>query len=889
MIDATMASSSTALSPQEIAGFASNGIVGPKPLLSRSQCALIVRYLRLEQPPTPADWPKARAVVEPLIFELATSPLLLEWLVQLLGEDVILWGASVVERRPAQTHLWHTDIETSMPDARCVSAWIGLENVSRRSALRFVRGSHRFEKPIQHVAFERGLRRPDLSEATAIALAHEFDRSAVVIEPDASEGDALLFDGRIWHGSHNSDNTVRTALLLQYSDARTAIRIPDFSQLEWPFRFHARPRPPCIAVHGSASGDANRLVPRPNVTGGTLTSQFCELALPLAQDPARGWRPHPQFSGRTAVVDEMSCHVSVLNAGCCPHPPHTHLEEELLVVLNGEAELLIPSDPEDERPRVERLEPGSFVHYPAYQYHTIRNVSDAPVTYLMLKWRAAPDETRAPLTTRVVRPPGTTHRHAPFSSEVLVEGPTAFLGNLHVHVSELQPGAGYASHVDAHDVAMVVLSGQIEINNRHLGPHCVTYFPAGEPHDMKNPSAVPARYLVFEFHAPPPVAGQSRAARASRSVLIVSDRPYLPDLCGGRESSMHDLACLLQQAGHRVTVLARSHPYTTTPFAMPENRSFLNLARRFSVTALRERLRFCVHRLAWKAPYPVIRKDNVRQTLDTLLRNGRYDLAIVNVQRPHEFVDVNAPHAHRCVVYFRDVEEISDIRSTSFPAHVTVVANSSFSASEVGRRLDRSVPVIAPYVNRDAYTTNSTGTYVTYVNTVEEKGLDLAFEIARACPDISFLFLEGWPLSHERLAKIRRMRSRAANVTWRRRVMDMRPIYEQTRVLLAPSQWQEAWGRVVVEAQFSGIPTVGSDVGGLGENIGDAGLILDPHAPVDEWVNAVRSLWDNREHYERLSQRARRKADSYWKNAASDALRLLEISTERHERPALET
>jgi hypothetical protein len=114
------------------------------------------------------------------------------------------------------------------------------------------------------------------------------------------------------------------------------------------------------------------------------------------------------------------------------------------------------------------------------------------------------------------------------------------------------------------------------------------------------------------------------------------------------------------------------------------------------------------------------------------------------------------------------------------------------------------------------------------VNTVEEKGLDLAFEIARACPDISFPFLEGWPLSHERREKIRRMRASTANVTWRRRVLDMRPIYQQTRVLLVPSQWDEAWGRVVVEAQFSGIPAVASDVGGLAQNVGDAGLISMP-------------------------------------------------------------
>ena len=79
--------------------------------------------------------------------------------------------------------------------------------------------------------------------------------------------------------------------------------------------------------------------------------------------------------------------------------------------------------------------------------------------------------------------------------------------------------------------------------------------------------------------------------------------------------------------------------------------------------------------------------------------------------------------------------------------------------------------------------------------------------------------------------KLAQMRAGAANITWHRRVLDMRPIYKQTRLLLVPSQWKEAWGRVVVEAQFSGIPEIASDVGGLAQNVSDAGRLLAADAP----------------------------------------------------------
>ena len=38
---------------------------------------------------------------------------------------------------------------------------------------------------------------------------------------------------------------------------------------------------------------------------------------------------------------------------------------------------------------------------------------------------------------------------------------------------------------------------------------------------------------------------------------------------------------------------------------------------------------------------------------------------------------------------------------------------------------------------------------------------------------------------------------------------DMRSVYAKCRILLAPSVWEEAYGRVVTEAQISGIPVVG--------------------------------------------------------------------------------
>jgi mannose-6-phosphate isomerase-like protein (cupin superfamily) len=223
----------------------------------------------------------------------------------------------------------------------------------------------------------------------------------------------------------------------------------------------------------------------------------------------------------------------VLGPGHSPHALHAHLEEELLVVLDGEAEVAIADHPFPDRARTERLGPGDFLYHPAYGHHTIRNPGDSPVTYLMLKWRGEPSGAEAPAGARVFRTAGADPPAGEeFARELLFEEPTAFLARLHAHLTVLQPGAGYAAHEDEHDVAILPLAGRVRVLGREAGPRGVLYLPAGHAHDMESIGDEPARYLVFEFQAarpapppdqaPPPESERDRLARELHTVLTSS-------------------------------------------------------------------------------------------------------------------------------------------------------------------------------------------------------------------------------------------------------------------------------------------------------------------------------------------------------------------------------
>lgn len=188
------------------------------------------------------------------------------------------------------------------------------------------------------------------------------------------------------------------------------------------------------------------------------------------------------------------------------------------------------------------------------------------------------------------------------------------------------------------------------------------------------------------------------------------------------------------------------------------------------------------------------------------------------------------------------------------------VAISQFTSEWFEQRFGKRPPVIYPVIIPESYRTCTTRENVTFINPIPFKGLDIALEIAKCCPDIPFVFVEGWLLRSDRRLELAQRLAEHHNVTLLERQLDMRRVYERCRILLAPSIWEEGYGRVVTEAQISGIPAVASARGGLPEAVGPGGILVDPDGPIDDWIAAIRKLWDDEEHYAQLSAAARRHA-----------------------------
>jgi len=474
----------------------------------------------------PHTWFKGHGASSRTFYDLATDYRIVSVVSQALGsDDILLWSASLAVREPGQAHPWHCDVEAWGEQSRSVSVWIGLRNCTPMTALSMLSGSHRFPSPVQELAAREGIKREDVDDAIVGTWAGEFDREASAIDHlHVYDGDAIVFDGNMWHRSAAMQTeSARVAVLLQYTLASSAVRMPDLTEpaWTWPFRFTSYPRIPCVRVAGFDApqrGPANLVVaPPPNHgadAGERLHSSTTSLQLPLVPLHHEGWMPFPVLRGLTNDLDDLSCHVSVLSQGACPHLPHQHPEEEILLVLSGRAELTLPALAGANA--TQELSAGEFVYYPAGFWHTLTGVSTEPVHYLMIKWfgdrtHAGPalGHVRSGLECEPTRTLADSDDEG-FKPALLFEQPTGILDALHCHVSILEPGAGYAPHADEYEVVLVLLEGEIETLGRRVTPVGVVHYAAGEEHGIHNPGTTPARYLVFELHGSPGARGRLR-------------------------------------------------------------------------------------------------------------------------------------------------------------------------------------------------------------------------------------------------------------------------------------------------------------------------------------------------------------------------------------------
>ncbi len=224
-----------------------------------------------------------------------------------------------------------------------------------------------------------------------------------------------------------------------------------------------------------------------------------------------------------------------------------------------------------------------------------------------------------------------------------------------------------------------------------------------------------------------------------------------------------------------------------------------------------------------------------------------------------------------------------------------VFANSKFLSDmhlkEIGLI---STPIESPIQWSEVIAPTESRAFLTFVNPIPHKGLMLFARLADMLgskrPDIPILVVQS-------VSSAGSLNSLPVDFTRYPQIMASPPVkrpaeyFALTKVLLVPSV-VEAFGRVAAEALINAIPAIVSDRGGLPDTVGgdfDVGgggkvlplpgwmardtLELPSEAEVRPWFDAVCSVWDDPDLYERISRQGARIAQSRYSE---------KVSRERH-------
>ncbi len=166
--------------------------------------------------------------------------------------------------------------------------------------------------------------------------------------------------------------------------------------------------------------------------------------------------------------------------------------------------------------------------------------------------------------------------------------------------------------------------------------------------------------------------------------------------------------------------------------------------------------------------------------------------------------------------------------------------------------------------------------YITMFNPLIRKGGEIFREISKKMPNETFAVVDGWISLKESVESInfsdrlikRICESQGTKFTGKKpsytdlsdcpNIITLKPteevwkIYSKTKILLIPSQWEEAFGRVAIEGMANRIPVIASKVGGLKEAIGNGGILVSDYNNPKEWIKLIRGIL-KKDNYHKLS------------------------------------
>jgi quercetin dioxygenase-like cupin family protein len=99
----------------------------------------------------------------------------------------------------------------------------------------------------------------------------------------------------------------------------------------------------------------------------------------LKAKPTKVGESRSVFDAPTPALADLECHITTLNPGESPHPPHQHAAEELMIIREGTVEAL-------QGDKTNLVTAGGIIFEASNELHGLRNIGTNRATYFVVKF-----------------------------------------------------------------------------------------------------------------------------------------------------------------------------------------------------------------------------------------------------------------------------------------------------------------------------------------------------------------------------------------------------------------------------------------------------------------------------------------------------------------------
>lgn len=211
----------------------------------------------------------------------------------------------------------------------------------------------------------------------------------------------------------------------------------------------------------------------------------------------------------TATFERFECHISTLNAGLASHLPHTHAQEEVIFLKEGELDVHINGE-------VRRVGAGSLFFFGSNDPHAVSNPGKGPATYLVFNFATAVTRTLGGKSALGLAAPGKMGSRIFEWDQLEVkptkvgarrdvcDSPTTTMANFECHVTTINGGlAPHPPHRHPDEEILVLKEGALDVTikgvTKRIGPGSIAFCASNDEHGWKNAGDTPATYYVIRI------------------------------------------------------------------------------------------------------------------------------------------------------------------------------------------------------------------------------------------------------------------------------------------------------------------------------------------------------------------------------------------------------